>query len=268
MRDITSYTDYKFFLSDRYDYFKKNIKNFSARYFAIKSNINSPSYIRHIINGKRRLTPKMLDKIAQGLKLSDFEVQYLNILINIERTKNLVKKKNKLKQLFVTVKTISSINLFGKIQLDIFSDPVNIKLHLLSLSYGFKSDISWICEKMGNQYVKDEIESRINSLVNSGIWQINDNIYSSSLPCISSHQLPRNLYKDQLYIDLIKLSFKNLKKPEIQRVTFDGISILCLEEDIPEIQERLKIFKKEIRSEFENYYAGDVFTFSAGFFKI
>jgi len=90
MNAIFSYINYRLFLRDYYEENKRKSRFFSYRYFAQKANINSPNFLKQIIDAKRNLTPLTIDKFITALKLNDKEGSFFRhlVLFNQARSAN------------------------------------------------------------------------------------------------------------------------------------------------------------------------------------
>jgi uncharacterized protein (TIGR02147 family) len=81
MGSIFSYLDYRIFLKDYYEEQKKTTRFFSYRYFAQKAGINSPNFLKQVIESKRNLTNFTIDKFITALKLNEKEARFFRHLV-------------------------------------------------------------------------------------------------------------------------------------------------------------------------------------------
>ena len=81
MDKIFQYTDYRQYLKAYYDFKKETTSYFSYRYFSLKAGINSPSFLKSVVEGKRNLSKVSTEKFIQGLGHSEKEAQYFRVLI-------------------------------------------------------------------------------------------------------------------------------------------------------------------------------------------
>jgi uncharacterized protein (TIGR02147 family) len=89
---IFSYIDYRSFLKDYYEEMKKNSRFFSYRYFSKKAGINSPNFLKQIIESKRNLTALTIDKFITALKLNDKEGKFFRNLVLFNQAKSAPEK--------------------------------------------------------------------------------------------------------------------------------------------------------------------------------
>ncbi len=92
MQPIFEYIDYRKFLSDYYQNKKETSHFFSYRYFAQKIGINSPSFLKSVIEGKRNLTSQMCERFSKALGLKAKEKLYFQNLVLFNQAKTLSEK--------------------------------------------------------------------------------------------------------------------------------------------------------------------------------
>lgn len=78
---IFKYLDYRHFLSETYHFLKKTQPQFSFRSFAKDSGMNSPSFLKLVIDNKRNLTDDSIEKFAHALKLKSEESEFFRTLV-------------------------------------------------------------------------------------------------------------------------------------------------------------------------------------------
>jgi uncharacterized protein (TIGR02147 family) len=81
MKSIFEYIDYRAYLRDFYQDSKSSKKFFSYRYFARKAGLNSPILLKLIIDGKRNLSRKTIDKFIAGINLKEKAAVYFRTLV-------------------------------------------------------------------------------------------------------------------------------------------------------------------------------------------
>jgi len=88
MKPIYSYIDYRAFLRHYYEEQKKNTRFFSYRYFAQRAGINSPNFLKQIIESRRNLTDLTINKFIAALKLSEKEAHFFRRLVLFNQAKS------------------------------------------------------------------------------------------------------------------------------------------------------------------------------------
>lgn len=87
MDPIFEFIDYRKFLAAWYENKKSSFKHFSYRYFSQKLGINSPSFLKSVIDGKRNLTARMAERFSKAIGLSPKETRYFRNLVLFNQAK-------------------------------------------------------------------------------------------------------------------------------------------------------------------------------------
>jgi hypothetical protein len=73
MKSIYKYIDYRKYLKDFYDESKAAKHYFSYRFFAQRAGLKAPILLKLVIDGKRNLSRKAIDKFITGMGLKEKE---------------------------------------------------------------------------------------------------------------------------------------------------------------------------------------------------
>jgi uncharacterized protein (TIGR02147 family) len=92
MQNLFEYLDYRKYLADYYLDKKETTQFFSYRYFAQKTGVNSPSFLKTVIEGKRNLTPNMAERFAKALGFKAKEKAYFLNLVAFNQAKTFNEK--------------------------------------------------------------------------------------------------------------------------------------------------------------------------------
>ena len=72
--------DYRTFLGQYYHWKKASDDRFSYRYFSKQAKLQSPNYLKYIVDGKRHLSYRFFDNVTNALRLSQKEIAYFRSL--------------------------------------------------------------------------------------------------------------------------------------------------------------------------------------------
>lgn len=139
MKSIFEYIDYRKYLHDYYEDKKKTTRHFSYRYFAQKSGITSPSFLKHVIDGKRNLTSAAIEKFITALKLKKKEASYFRNLVQFNQAKTSSEKQEHYAVLRSLFGTVQETVLRGK-KYDYFQQWYNPIIRELICLHDFKDD--------------------------------------------------------------------------------------------------------------------------------
>lgn len=96
---IFKYLDYRLYLADTYTYYKQTTTYFSYRYFSSKAGINSSSFLKLVIEGKRGLTDETCEKFIHALRLWGKEGDFFRVLVKYNQAKTPQEKLRNFKDL-------------------------------------------------------------------------------------------------------------------------------------------------------------------------
>lgn len=89
--DIYRYLDYRAFCRDFYNHRKVLDAKFSFRSFAKKA-VVAGSYLKHVMDGTRNLSPEMSIKFGHGMGLTPKEIDYFENLVRFNQASSLEEK--------------------------------------------------------------------------------------------------------------------------------------------------------------------------------
>jgi uncharacterized protein (TIGR02147 family) len=92
MKSVFEFIDYRQFLKHFYGQKKAESRYFSFRYFAQKAGINSSSFLKHVMDGRRNLTPAACEKFQGALGLSAKEATYFRHLVSFNQARTAAEK--------------------------------------------------------------------------------------------------------------------------------------------------------------------------------
>jgi uncharacterized protein (TIGR02147 family) len=92
MVNIFEYQNYRLYLHDYYNDLKATKPYFSYRYFSKKAGINASAFLYYVIQGKRNLTKKSIDKISTAIGHSRDENEYFENLVFFNQAKTIAEK--------------------------------------------------------------------------------------------------------------------------------------------------------------------------------
>jgi len=81
LRSVYQHDDYRVFLREFYDHKKRLSLSYSYRAFAEKAGLNSPNYLKLVIDGGRNLTVANIHAFAKALGLARDELAYFEALV-------------------------------------------------------------------------------------------------------------------------------------------------------------------------------------------
>lgn len=139
MKAIFEYFDYRSFLRDYYAENKSQNRYFSYRFFARKAGIKSPVFFKEVAEGKKKLSPVMIEKFSSALHLNEKEATYFKYLVLFEQANN-AKDKQEHYVVLRSMENVKSEKALSADQYDYFSTWHNVVIRELVTLFDFKDN--------------------------------------------------------------------------------------------------------------------------------
>ena len=98
MKPITEYNDYRQYIQEYYD--ERKLKSaFTWREFAARAGFSSPVYLKDVCSGKKSLSAVAVEKVANAMSLTGFELTFFRALVAFCHAKNDSDKKQAVEQM-------------------------------------------------------------------------------------------------------------------------------------------------------------------------
>jgi uncharacterized protein (TIGR02147 family) len=186
MQRIEFYDDFKVFLKDYFIDRKKRLPCFSHRYFCKKAGLKSPTHFLEIIEGKRKLTSKMLGPFIKGLELTDIDGRYFTVLVNFNQSKDAVEKRQLLDALRSMKRKVKQA-LVSTDHFEYYSRWYNIAVRELACLIDWKDDYTLLAKSLAPPITKNAARESVEFLVKAGFLERRiDGRYYQREPAITS----------------------------------------------------------------------------------
>lgn len=207
---IDNYFDYREYLSDLFTWFKSQNSAFSHRYIVNKAGYKSPTVLKDVIDKRKNLTIKSIEKFALAFKLDDYEKEYLKILLHFNTAETLNEKDKYFNELTLLRRKNPGRKL----------DEENFEVlekwwtpairELLSLP-DYKHSKKWISRALNPEIKIEEVSKALNVLERAGLiekvngqWIAVDNVIKTdrevrSLKVAKYHEQMIDLAKNAMY---------------------------------------------------------------------
>lgn len=160
--DITEYLDYVSYISDLVNQ-KRKTGQFSFRQFCKKSGFKSPTYLKWVLDEVRPISPKSVDRFAEGLDLSKRETHYLQLMVNYRESKEPETKRFFFEELLKR-REKSDDSTFLRERYEYLSHWYYITIRELIEHPEFDEDPQWIQKKLCGQVSLWEVKHAFKTL--------------------------------------------------------------------------------------------------------
>jgi uncharacterized protein (TIGR02147 family) len=137
MKSIFTYTSYREFLKDFYEYNKRENPRFSHRHIAAKIGFDS-GYFTKIIQGKRNISAGLISKFAGFLNLKIKETEYFEALVLFNQAKSFSEKKRHLERILSFKR--ADVAVLGSHQYELFDKWYYLAVREILAFYPYNGD--------------------------------------------------------------------------------------------------------------------------------
>jgi uncharacterized protein (TIGR02147 family) len=256
--EIFDYSNYREFLADYYESKKSANPNFSHRLFARLAGLSSPSHLLMIIKGSRNLSLKTIPKFAEGLKLNQKEKRYFEILVHFNQTEDLSLKARCFTDMMQLKGTLKGLRALEKERFEFLSKWYVVAIYVLLDVVDFRPDPVWISRKLGRKISPTQAKEALENLEKIGMI-VPDPVrgFSQSSGAITVADDTRSIAVFKYHQEMIKLASEALKFNNQDEREFNGATIAFPKEKLPELKERIRVFRKEINQLASSFRGAD-----------
>jgi uncharacterized protein (TIGR02147 family) len=240
--DIYSYLDYRNYCSDFYNSNKKSDPKFSYRVFAKKAEV-APSYLKHVIDGRRNISPKMSLKFAKGMGLQQKEIDYFENLVRFSQAISLEEKALYFERLRrKRAKEIKSLGLAEAVDLLSHWYVVAIKEIVVNLN---SDDVRLIQRCVRKKLPENLIQKTIDNLKELGWLRFEDGRWLSSNSQVQFPDEVKSYIVRSFHRQMLELATEALGD-EIEDREFGAAMFTFPASRLPELKERIKEMQKDL----------------------
>lgn len=168
MKTIFEYVDYRAFLRDYYTKNKSQNKYFSYRYFAQKAGIKSPVFYKEVAEGKKRLSPNMVEKFCKALHFNEKEADYFKYLVFFDQAKT-GKEKQEYYLALRSMQNAKNEKVLNADQYDYFSTWYNVVIRELVTLFDFKDNFKLLAATVLPPITPREAAASVELLLKLGL---------------------------------------------------------------------------------------------------
>lgn len=165
---IFRYLDYRLFLRDLIQAMKLQKRDFTMRTFAESAGFGSPSYLKMVIDGQRKLTNDSVERFAQALEITGREKDYFVALVKYNQEVDPDKKKT----LFETVTALrprKTLTALDRQQLKFFTVDYYSCIREMILLEDFVEDAKWIAARCIPRISPAQAREALDALLQLGL---------------------------------------------------------------------------------------------------
>lgn len=242
--DIYSYLDYRGFCRDFYNSRKKSDPAFSYRSFARQAGI-AGSYLKHVIDGIRNLSPEMSLKFGTGMGLDSKEIEYFETLVRFNQATGLDEKAIYLDRLRrKRAKALKPLGLTEAVDLLSHWYVVAIKELVVQLN---TIDSKKLQRALRKRIPETLIEKTVGMLIDLGWVYETDGAWGSRASQIQFPDEVRSYVVRAFHRQMLELAIEALED-DLQYREFGAAIFTFPRKDIPKLKAKIKDMQMELVS--------------------
>ena len=249
---LSSYTDYRQYLRDWYEFKKResrtSIRSYSYATFSAAADIKSPNYLKLIIEGQRNLSSDMVKKFARALQLSREATLEFEVLVLYGQAKDPLERNRFLKDL-ADIRVKKQLK-NGEIKAETWEKVpswVAWVLHALADQEGADFSIESLQELMRGRANREEIKKSLQKLLEAGelVRQEDGSIVKGRILMEGSEDVPVALVR-KLQAELIYLGLESLFQYRADEREFGAFTLALKEEEFEQVKFELRQLRKRL----------------------
>ncbi len=249
--DIFRYNNHRAYLKDMYDFLKKSNKGFSYRVFARMAGIKSYNYLKLVIDGKRNLTPKMIQAFSKAFKLTRSEKEFLTNLALFNQSQD-SSSKNEYFGRISKAKRFREIKELEADQYEYFSKWYFSAIRELISLPDFKEDSDWIVSRLRGEVTVSQVEAAIECLLRLKLIERTSSgrlkLRSGS---IASAPEVQSLALFSFHEQMIARGLNALRHQDADLRDISSITLALSKDEIKAIKKMILQFRRKTLSHFE-----------------
>jgi uncharacterized protein (TIGR02147 family) len=160
---VFGYEDYRLFLKDRYASARKQDPKFSHRYISAKLGFSSSSWFSDLINGRMKLIPSHLRKLAALFHLNEREVDYFGLLVEYNQSGSL-EERNRCFRKMLAFKEMKA-NLVGREKFEFYGKWYYTAVRELLFFHEFRDDYATLAKRLRPTITSSQAKEAIQLLL-------------------------------------------------------------------------------------------------------
>lgn len=247
MISIFDYQQYREFLRDIYLDQKKRKTGLTYARFSSTAGINSPNYLKLVMDGEKNLTSETLVKFAKALKLTPNEADYFEALVHFNQAKTALEREHYQERMGRIKKRAAAISTQERTLDEYEFESVSNWLHhavmVLTHVRDFRESPRWIKARLFDVTSEQEISSILERLVQIRLLKRDETgkLVQSQRQIRTKPELKR-LSSRIFYEGLLARAIQALKVSEPEEREFGTYLVGMSAEQMPELKKRVREF--------------------------
>jgi uncharacterized protein (TIGR02147 family) len=225
MKPIFEYIDYRQYLKDYYTEAKKDKKYFSYRFFALRAGVHAPILLKMVIDGKRNLSRKTIDKFIKGVGIREKEAVFFRNLVLFNQAKSALEKQEHYRVLKSMVDLVPQ-HLMQDDHFDYYDKWYYSALREGVCQYDYKDDWEAVARCVHPEISPEDAQKAVAWLLSRGlIKKLNNGRYEQTHKAITTRSEVTSLVVRNFNRTMIRLAERSLDGFPVHERYASGITV-------------------------------------------
>lgn len=241
-----SYIDYKPYLEAVYRGFKRQFGRYTYIEFAQDLGFAATNVIHRIIKGKRPLTVKAAERIAEALSMGALTHRYFTTMVGYLYSNDAAARSELFNQMLQMKNQVVRSNM-SRSQLSYFSEWYHpVVREMLTLKH-FKPDPAWIAQKMRPHIRKDQAEKSVQLLKELGLATVAaDGRIEPTAANVTTGDEVKSIALVRYHYSVIDLARNAIPSVEPKMRDVSAVTISVSPDAVKEIKAEIQAFRKKL----------------------
>lgn len=262
---VIGYLDYRAYLKDAYQHMKATMPQFSFRYFAKRAALNSPSFLKMVVDGVRKLTPKMTERFITALGLKGLEAEYFRLLVRYNQATTDAQRNRSLADLRRIMEQRKA-NALSFAQYDYLSRWFAPAIREMIPCRGFSPKPAEIARALFNQITPDEARAAVDLLSKLGLIALRGGRLVQTTPHLRTDDSIVHLAIKNYHRQMLAQASRSIERQRPEERELRALMIGIDPAKIPEAKRRIQSFIEEMRGLLQSTNPRQVYQLGVQFF--
>lgn len=243
---VYDYLDYRAFLRDHFQASKAAGRHYSYRYFARKAGLSSSNFLKLVMDGKRNLGVKTIDKFCKAMKLEDTEKAFFTNLVTLAQAETLAERNRAFERVAADRRFRAARRLEGPLfkYLTHWYYPA---VRELAGRPDFRGDPRWIAKQLLPSITVREARAALKTLIELGLLVEDEGgkLVRGDPSLTTGHEV-RSVVVPAYHRQMIERAAASLELVPREERDVSALTVCVKASSVADLKERVHRFREEI----------------------
>ncbi|HUI93010.1 MAG TPA: TIGR02147 family protein [Chitinivibrionales bacterium] len=246
MNSIFEYIDYRRYLKDFYNEAKKTKKYFSYRFFALRAGVHAPILLKMVIDGKRNLSRKTIEKFIKGLGIKEKEAVFFRNLVLFNQASSALEKQEHYRVLRSMAEQVPQ-HLMEDDHFEYFDRWYYSALREGVCQHDYKDDWAKVARCVHPEITADEAKRAVEWLVGHGlVRKFRNGRYEQTHKAITTRSEVKSMVVRNFNRTMLRLAERSLDNIPLHERHASGVTVGLTKEAYTMIEAEIEAFRDRV----------------------